>query len=174
MTLAKSTKLLQSLFQVQFNIFTENSRLFLIAHIPTIIIENQNSGCSIIPLKLVYADHIKKYTPGGYYKTFFAFFSRLFAADCRVPGPSCQEERTQNYEDNKQINRRPTPCTRILHVPKHSVLKSNLHNKQINRRPTPCISLLFVQKYCLYLITQFINRLHDFSLYVTFLAPQVL
>ena len=38
----------------------------------------------------------------------------LFAADCRVPGLSCQEERTRNYEDNKQINSHPTPQRTIL------------------------------------------------------------
>ena len=111
--------------------------------------ENQNSGCSNIPFKLD-ADHIQNIHLGATTKPFLRF-SRLFAADCRVPGPSCQEERTQNYEDNKQINRRPTPCTRILHVPKYSELKSNLHKKQINRRPTPCTSFLCVKKYSLVL-----------------------
>ena len=136
--------------QVQY--FRWESSLFLIAHISTaIFMENQNLGCSIIPFKLVGADHIQNIHLGATTKPFFAFFTRLFAADCRVPGPSCQEERTQNYEDNKQINRRPTPCTRILHVPKYSVLKSNLHNKQINRRPTPCTSFLCVKKYSLVL-----------------------
>ena len=38
----------------------------------------------------------------------------LFAADCRVPRLSCQEERTRNYEDNKQINSHPTPRPTIL------------------------------------------------------------
>ena len=39
----------------------------------------------------------------------------LFAAgDCRVPELSWQEERTRNYEDNKQINSHPTPIHTIL------------------------------------------------------------
>ena len=120
----------KALCQVQY--FHWESSLFLIAHIPTaIFMENQNLGCSIIPFKLVNASHIQNIHLGATTKPFFAFFTRLFAADCRVPGPSCcQEERTQNYEDNKQINRRPTPCTSFLCVKKYSLVLNNTIYKQ--------------------------------------------
>ena len=79
----------KALCQVQY--FHWESSLFLIAHIPTaIIMENQNSGCSIIPFQLVDADHIQNIHLGAITKLFCVFHSslcsRLSCAWSQLPG----------------------------------------------------------------------------------------